>query len=53
MPKITFPNEISLATKLCLELYAKYYGSGKWLGPVEAGETESRARLLRALGYVG
>ena len=53
MSKMRVLNEISLATNLCLELCARYYGAGKWLGPAEACETESRARLVSALRTSG
>ena len=53
MQQVTISNQISLATNLCLELCARYYGAGKWLGPSEAREVESRARLVKALRHVG
>ena len=53
MQQVTISNEISLATNLCLEQCARYYGAGKWLGPSEAREAESRARLVKALRHVG
>jgi hypothetical protein len=52
MQQVIISNEISLATNLCLEQCARYYGAGKWLGPSEAREAESRARLVKALRHV-